>query len=410
MKILLVSSSDMDGGAARAAYRLHQSLLEIGIDSHMLVHSKSSSDPRVLTVSSNLGKFFAKILPYMDILLMKLYPKKEKILFTSNFFISPGILKTINSFNADIVHLNWFSSGMIRIEDLSRIKAPIVWTLHDSWAYTGGCHVHLNCSEYIKKCGRCINLKSTISFDLSRINFLRKKIVYNKLKRLKIVGVSNWLLDTAKKSNLFSEKDISCLPNPINTKVYAPFDKLTSRKILNLPTHKKIVMFGAIEPTSDLIKGFKELSVSLSFLSNEYHIAIFGTNKPSNSDLFKQNSTYLGFLHDDYSLRLAYSSADVVVVPSLQEAFGQTASESMSCGTPVVAFATSGLLDIVDHKINGYLAKPFSTKDLAQGIKWVIENNVDGNLSKASRNKVLTFFDSSVVSRKYLSLYKSLLK
>ena len=94
-----------------------------------------------------------------------------------------------------------------------------------------------------------------------------------------------------------------------------------------------------------------------------------------------------------------------MIVPSLQEAFGQTASEAMACSTPVVAFGATGLLDIVDHKENGYLAKPFESKDLAKGIEWVLNSESYDKLCVNAREKVIKEFDSKVVAKKYIKLY-----
>ncbi len=118
---------------------------------------------------------------------------------------------------------------------------------------------------------------------------------------------------------------------------------------------------------------------------------------------------YLSTLKDDWSLVLAYSSADVMVVPSKQEAFGQTASEAMACGTPVVAFGATGLLDIVDHKINGYLATPFDTAELAQGIRTILENDsLRAAMSEKSRQKALQEYDVNIQVNRYLQLIKTL--
>jgi glycosyltransferase involved in cell wall biosynthesis len=135
-------------------------------------------------------------------------------------------------------------------------------------------------------------------------------------------------------------------------------------------------------------------------------LVVFGSSKPKKPQGFKQKAHYLGHLHDDVSLRVLYSAADVMVVPSLQEAFGQTASESMACGTPVVAFGATGLLDIVEHQKTGYLAKPFEVSDLAAGIDWVSNAPNYKDLCQNARQKVLQEFDSQVVAKKYIELYK----
>lgn len=225
-----------------------------------------------------------------------------------------------------------------------------------------------------------------------------------------IVGLSKWLAECARKSTLFRDKKVINLPNPIDTTIFKPFDKEKARELWSLPLDKKLVLFGAMGATSDPRKGFVQLSEALNKLVDKnIELVVFGSSKPKNSQNFGFKTHYLGHLHDDVSLVTLYSAADVMVVPSLQEAFGQTASESMACGTPVVAFGATGLLDIVDHKLNGYLAKPFDTTDLAFGIEWVLNAPNYNELCKNAREKVIREFDSVVVAKKYIKLYEEIL-
>jgi len=189
------------------------------------------------------------------------------------------------------------------------------------------------------------------------------------------------------------------------------FYKKRARELWSLLKDKKLVLFGAIGATSDPRKGFKELSDAMGKLtSKDMEFVVFGSSQPQNAPDFGFKTHYLGHLHDDVSLVTLYSAVDVMVVPSLQEAFGQTASESMACGTPVVSFGATGLLDIVEHQINGYLAKPFESTDLAEGIEWVLNANNYDELCKNAREKVVREFDTRVVAKKYIELYKEILR
>jgi len=300
---------------------------------------------------------------------------------------------------------------MLRIEDFAKIKAPIVWSLHDDWGFTGGCHIKWECERYKQACGTCPHLGSTKKNDLSRKVFLRKQKTFSRIQNLTVIGISRWLTECARQSTLFKARNVVNLPNLLNTETFASFDKQQARALLNLPRGKKLVLFGAMGATSDVNKGFKELAEALSQVdADNTELVVFGSSQPKKSQGFKQKAHYLGQLHDDVSLRVLYSAADVMVVPSLQEAFGQTASESMACGTPVVAFAATGLLDIIDHQITGYLAKPFDTGELAQGIEWVLSASNYQKLSQNAREKVLREFDSRVVAKKYIDLYNKIIK
>lgn len=412
MKILIVNTSDIQGGAARAAYRLHQSLLEQDIDSQMLVQNKSSDDYRALAVSqTKLQKVISKLRPHIDSIPVKFYKNRTKTAFSPANIPFSNIVDRINEINPDIVNLQWICGGLIKIEDLLKIKAPIIWTLHDMWAFTGGCHYDENCFGYEKTCGNCPVLGSNKVNDLSKKIFNRKQKIFNQLKDMRIVNVSNWLTNCTKKSTLLGNHKSMTIPNPLNTNKYKIYDKNETRRLWNLPKNKKLVLFGAIGGSKDFRKGYKELKESLYKLKiKDIEFVVFGSSEPEESENLGFKTHYFGHLHDDVSLITLYNSVDVMIVPSLQEAFGQTASEAMSCGVPVVAFGTTGLLDIVEHKVNGYLATPFDTDDLAQGIEWILNNKEYSKLTINARNKIVNEFDNAVVAKQYIKLYNDVLK
>lgn len=411
MKVLIVSSSDEKGGAARAAYRLHEALNCSGVNSQMLVDTKSGDDYKVFTSESNISKGISLIRRILDRMLVNFYTYRSKTYFSPNCIPFSGLIEGINAINPDVVHLHWVNKAMLSMSDIAQIKAPVVWSLHDMWAFTGGCHYDEECGAYKYRCGSCKVLGSTKPNDLSRKIFNKKLKSYVKHENLTVVGLSRWLADCAIKSTLFKKNEVVCVPNPIDTLVYSPLDKNIAREIFRLPIDKKLILFGAMGATSDPRKGYKALCEALVKLkSDNIELVVFGSSKPKVSEEFKFKTHYLGLLHDDVTLRTLYSAADVMVVPSMQEAFGQTASESMSCGTPVVAFSCTGLLDIVEHLKTGYLAKPFDTTDLANGIEWVLSAPNYNELSSNARNKVMIEFDSQVVAKRYIKLYENVLE
>jgi glycosyltransferase involved in cell wall biosynthesis len=410
MKILIVNASDIVGGAARAAYRLHKSLLANGVDSQMLVQSKISDDFTVLIEKTKFIKYLNKTRPLIDRLPVMLFKKRTQTYFSPSWLGFSRIVDKINRINPDIVHLHWVCGGMMRIEDITRIKAPIVWSLHDMWAFTGGCHYAGNCNAYENECGNCKVLGSIKKNDLSRKIWHRKKKSFIQVPKLVIIGLSGWLTDCANKSTLFKGCKAINLPNPIDTDKFKVINKNEARELWNLPKDKKLVLFGAIGATSDPRKGARELNEALHELKdNNIEYVIFGSSEPKRTHNNGFKTHYLGYLHDDVSLVTLYCAVDVMIVPSLQEAFGQTASEAMACGTPVVAFGHTGLLDIIDHKLNGYLAKPFDISDLKDGIEWVLNSSSYDELCRNARKKVLERFDSTVVAKQYIELYKEIL-
>lgn len=229
-----------------------------------------------------------------------------------------------------------------------------------------------------------------------------------------LVAPSAWLAQCAKESGLFKDSRIEIVPNALDTLLFKPASSQEARSSWNLPADKKLILFGALDPSSDKRKGFDLLFDAITHMRNthkdETELVIFGSQKPESPPDFGLPVHYMGHIHDDSSLALLYSAVDVMVAPSRQEAFGQTASESLSCGTPVVAFETTGLIDIIDHLEDGYLAKPFNTLDLAKGIIWVISDPLrQKKLSINARKKAETTFSMPVVAKQYESIYRSLL-
>ncbi len=411
MKILIVNISDIQGGAARAAYRLHKALLNSDIDSEMLVQSKKSDDYTVVSDGGKISKGMSIIRPTLDNVPVMLYKSRTKTLFSPSWFAFSSIVDRINEINPDIVHLHWICGGMIKIEELARIKAPTVWSLHDMWVFTGGCHYDENCGAYESDCGNCKVLGSDKKNDLSRKIYKRKEKTFSKCKNMTIVGLSKWLNECAKNSSLLKNKTHINLPNPIDTNIFKPFDKEKSRELWSLPKDKKLVLFGAIGVTSDQRKGFKELNEAMMKIekSDNIEFVIFGSSRPKNETNFEFKTHYLGSLSDDVSLVTLYSAVDVMIVPSLQENLSNAIMESLACATPVVGFDIGGNSDMIEQKQTGYLAKPFDTADLASGVEWIVNNKNYDKLCKNAREKVMREFDSIIVARKYISVYEGIL-
>ncbi|MBD3795835.1 MAG: glycosyltransferase family 4 protein [Epsilonproteobacteria bacterium] len=410
MKILIVNTSDIEGGAARAAYRLHKALLGSGVDSQMLVLDKSSDDYTVIGASTKLQKAIGKLRPMLDSLPARFYKGRTKTLFSSSWFGFSHIVDKINEINPDVVHLHWICGGMMTIEDISKIKPPIVWSLHDMWAFTGGCHYDEECGRYKEACGNCKVLGSEKEKDLSRKIWHIKEKTFAKIQNMTMVGLSRWLTECAEKSTLLRDTKVVNLPNPINTNTFKPFDKEKARELWNLPCDKRLVLFGAMGATSDPRKGFHELSIAMGQLtSKDIEFVVFGSSQPQNSPDFGFKTHYLGSLADDVSLVTLYSAVDTMVVPSLQENLSNAIMESLACGTPVVGFDIGGNSDMIEHQRNGYLAKPFESKDLADGIEWVLNTPNYDELCVNGREKVVREFDSEVVAGKYIKLYEEIL-
>jgi glycosyltransferase involved in cell wall biosynthesis len=416
VNIVILSTNDIQGGAARATYRLHQGLQSIGVSSQMLVQTKYSDEQTVIgsPATSGIGKVFAGSRLSLSPLPLRLYPKRDRSLYSLQW-LPDNIASKVTQINPDIVNLHWINAGYLQIETLAKLNKPLVWTLHDMWAFTGGCHYSGDCDRYTVSCGACPQLGSSKDWDLSRWVWQRKAKAWQNLN-LTIVALSSWIGKCASSSSLFQDLRVEIIPNGIDTKKYRPIERQVARELLRLPQDKQLVLFGALGATSDKRKGFHLLQPALQELSqsgwqDKLELVIFGASRPESAPELGFKAHYLGHLNDDLSLALVYSAADVMIVPSIQESFGQTASESLACGTPVVAFNATGLKDIVDHQQNGYLAQPYEIEDLARGIVWVLENEErHQKLSYRAREKVEQEFALEIPARRYESLFTEILE
>ncbi|WP_346291210.1 glycosyltransferase family 4 protein [Sphaerothrix gracilis] len=409
MKSLILSTSDIEGGAARAAYRLHQGLRSVGAPSQMLVRAKLSRDRSVIAEKSLL----TKLGPQMNGRAVRKYPQRNRMISAQWF--PDAIAKRVEQINPDIVNLHWVCNGFVKIETLARLKRPLVWTLQDMWPMTGGCHYSEDCDRYQKACGSCPQLGSDREQDLTRSIWRRKQKAWQAVD-LTIVTPSQWMADCVRASSLLGDRRVEVIPFCLDTQTYRPFDQKFARNALGLPQDKQIILFGALAATIDQRKGFHLLVPALQALGQKgwqdrVELAVFGSSEPEKPiDLgFKAN--YLGSFQDDLSLAMVYSAADVMIVPSLQESFGQTTSEALACGTPVVAFDATGPKDIVDHQLNGYLVKPYEVEDLTQGIAWILAD--PGRLTQLkirAREKAEQAFALDIQAKQYLQLFTELLQ
>ena len=410
MKIIHLNYSDASGGAARATYRIHRSLIKKGITSEMWVNKKSSED---WTVKEPKSKFF-KVLSELNPRLMRYVTKilletKNKIVHSISIMPSTWV-KLINNSDADIIHLHWIQNEMLSIKDLSKIKKPIVWTLHDMWPFCGAEHFTTD-----KRWSEGYNANNRpdyeSGFDLNRWTWQRKKKYWK--TSLQIITPSEWLEQCVGKSILMKNWPVTVVPNPIDTDSWKPLDKKLSRDCLNLPQKTKLLLFGAAGGTSDYRKGFDLIQDSLKLTHNKVNntmLLIFGQSKPDTPIDFGLPVHYMGNLQDEISLQCVYNAADVMLIPSRQDNLPNTAVEAHACGVPVVAFDIGGLSDIVKHQQTGYLAKAFDVADFARGINWILENNKKLKLAENARNQIKNNFSTEIIANKYIDIYDLLLK
>lgn len=411
MRVVIVSYSDLAGGAARGAYRLHECLRMAGIDSRMIVQRKVGDDDRVVGLSGLVSqfapRFFTRLRSLLEYLPLRWYRNRPPSTVFTSAWVPSRLVTAINRLQPDIVHFHWVGWGMLRIEDLPSIDAPIVWTLHDMWAFTGGCHYDQECGKYVASCGACPMLGSHREQDLSRWTWNRKRQAFARVKSLTVVGLSRWLADCAARSSLFARGSVVNLPNPLDTGFFRPVDRLAARRKHGLPIDKKLILFGATDSTGDPRKGFDKLVGALGRLDPaEAELVVFGGRHGLEHLPFRSH-VLVDFIPDDELVEL-YSAADVMVVPSLQENLAATIMEPLACGTPVVAFGIGGNVDMIDDGSNGYIAKPFDVDDLAACIARVLRHPDPDSLRRAARAKVERCYAYPVMGAAYRRLYASL--
>jgi hypothetical protein len=411
MRVLHVNTSDRDGGAAIAAMRIHQGLRAIGTQSVFLAQKNLSGDEDVVFPKGKKNRLKVAVNSRIEPLIREVFHAGTSHPWSMGYAPFDVVSSFLSEASFDVIQLHWINGGFLDIARLKQIKTPMVWLLHDSWPFTGGCHIPFDCVRYEAGCHDCPELNEGARFDIARRVYRRKRKYYP--DSMHIVAPSRWLAEAARSSALFSGRDIRVIPNGVDLRRYRPLDKRLARDILNVPQDGKMILFGAMGATSDWNKGFDLLREAMErFHADENftaHIVVFGSEKPVAPHDFGMPTTYTGRLYDDVSLSLLYNAADVMVVPSRSENFPNVCLESLASGTPVVAFAVGGLLDQLEHKRNGYLARPYDVGDLARGIRWVLEDEERLCILRcAARKKAESMFDLKDVARRYDELYREI--
>jgi len=378
MRILQLSTFDIRFGAAIAGRRLHEALLAQGGTCDLLVSEVQSDSPRTHAAYKGIGKVRAKARHYLDKLPLGLYAKKPG-LFSANWVGSP-IHRVVDAFAPDIVHMHWCQSNFVPTSTLTRLNYPLVWTFHDMWAFTGGCHYTEGCDHYLQQCGRCPILQSTSESDLSHWLWKQKKSAYGRLpKSLHVVCPSHWMADVARKAPLLEGVPVHVIANPISAQMFRPVDKKTARRLLGLPEKGHLLLMGAAAQ-GDRRKGFDLLQDSLRQYAGTpdaepLGLVTLGTRNRKDANLPRGLTDWnIGFLQDEVSLSALYNAVDVVALPSREENLSNMLSEALCCGVPCLAFAIGGNGDLIQHQVNGYLAKPDDTADMAAGLRWILRN------------------------------------
>ena len=377
MNILHINLADEAGGAARAALRLHTEFLRTGHSSRMLVGSRRKNLPHIAEVPARQTSW-----------------QKTRFRLVNRFETATGLQYLVqpwqNEFlrhpytrEADVINLHNLHSGYFPFRMLPRLSqnVPIVWMLHDLWAFTGHCgYPNLyGCERWKTGCGQCPSLSDypPLSRDTTAFLWRTKRRVYRR-STITLTTPSQWLADAVRQSPLLGHCEVRCIPHGVDTTIYAPSPKAAAREKLGLPANAKIVLFSAFDAFLRRKGGvylFEALQRLTSQGMKDLLLVTVGQNQDTIGPKYGFPVQALGRIRDEQSMALCYSAADIYAGPSLAETFGLVFSEAMACATPVIAFAGTGASEVVRHMETGYVARLQDAEDLAHGIRLFLEDD-----------------------------------
>jgi glycosyltransferase involved in cell wall biosynthesis len=411
MRVVHLSLYDRYGGACIAAYRQHEGLRRSGVDSQMWVRFKVTDDPAVHAFTPPLAPWTRG----QRVLQRHLLGREHRREVRSGVFIDDrseyGGSELRGLPAADVINVQSFWNFVHLPALLDRLPPtiPVVFTLHEMAPFTGGCDYARDCKRFEDECGKCPLMGGKRDDDLSRQSWLRKQKVFRQTRSGKVhfVADSHWLAGEACKSSLLRGLPVSVIHYGVDTKVFRPLDRAAARSILRIPADRPVVCFAATF-LNDERKGMRQLIEAVQQLAPRPFLLTWGQTQPCG--LGELDHAHLGPIINEDFMALAYNAADVFVMPSLQEAFGQTALEATACGVPVVAFEAGGIPDIVADGENGLLAPVGDAQLLGAAIHRVLgENDLARHLGEAGRRRALDKFSMEANAEKYIKLYEALL-
>lgn len=416
MRVLIINTAERRGGAAIAAYRLMEALKGCGIKAKMLVRDKQTDQVTVVPLKKSWWHIWQFV--WERVVIWKANHFKKHNLFAVDIANTGTDITTLPEFKqADVIHLHWINQGMLSLKDIKKIfdsGKPVVWTMHDMWPITGICHHAQDCEMYRTQCHNCPYLyKGGSEHDLSNQVYIKKQQLYKKTN-ITFVACSHWLEERARKSALSAGHTVTSIPNPINTNLFHPTDKLPIRKKLNLPTDKKLLLFSSMKIT-DKRKGIDYLVEACRLLTQQYPdftktigVVVVGGESQQYADLFPFPIYCIDYVSNEKEIAEIYNAVDLFVTPSLMENLPNTIAEAMSCGVPCVGFNTGGIPQMIDHLHNGYVAQYKSAEDLANGIHWSLNDESYASLSEEARRKAANTYSERTVAMKYIQVYNQI--
>ena len=418
LKVVHINTYDGNGGAGRGCLRLNRALLNQGVDSKIVVHYKFGQNPLIKTFNSNfIQKAYTAATIVAERVLAKFYLKPIKTPFSFTWF-GRSIIHHPDVINADILHLHWVNHSFLNprhLAQLNKLGKPVVWTFHDSNAFTGGCHVRYTCKHFENECGNCPVLKNERRNDISHKIWVEKSKAYGVLN-FTAIAPSTWMLSSVERAKLMIGKNAVHIPNTLETDIFIPADKRQAKISLGLSPDKFIFLSGFMPSRKDLHKGTSYLLESMALLkerlgltADNIELVVFGNRNTEDLPEFPFKTSFLGTINDDAKLANCYAAADAFLTTSVEDNLPYTVMESLACGTPVIAFTTGGIPNMVQHEYNGYLAEYRSAVSFTDGMEWIIKHPERELLNRQARQTVMENFSEAVIAGKHIDLYNRVL-
>ena len=415
MRVLIVNTAERTGGAAIAANRLLHALNHNGVEARMLVRDRKTDAGEVVNIPQS-WRLKANFLWERGVIWLNNGLSKQNLFQVDIANAGTDITAMPEFQRADVIHLHWVNQGFLSLDNLERIMAsgkPVVVTLHDQWYFTGICHYSGGCDKYRTQCEHCPMLKGQ-GMDLARRVFDRKLAMY-KGHNLTFVGCSRWMADLARQSRLTQGHTVTNIPNAIDTDVFKPIDKQEARRRHQLPTDKKLLLFGA-QRITDERKGFRYLTEACEHIAmhhptlpGQLGVIVLGGDAQSVKEALPLPVYTVNYLSNEKEIADIYNAADLFVTPSLQDNLPNTIVEAMACGTPCVGFNVGGIPEMITHRQDGYVADYCDSMDFAQGIAWCLNDERQAPLSAAARATALATYGETAVAHRYQAIYQQAL-
>jgi glycosyltransferase involved in cell wall biosynthesis len=417
VRVVLLNTFEDKGGAARAAVRLFEGLCRL-----------PELEARMLVREAGAGRAGVRVLPGLPTAwtsrldqraLKAAHPQREPIPFSVNRV--PGLAAAaLRGLRPDVAHLHWLHCGLTRIESLARLEVPVVWTIHDMWAFTGVCHYAGGCERYLHGCGACPALRSENPRDVSARTFARKAAAWPRMN-LTVVSPSRWLAGLARRSPLLGGRRVEVIPNGLDTETFAPLSaagRALARERLGLPDARPLILFGADFALRDARKGGSDLLAALARSGLRADLALFGHDGPA-PQVQGCRVHSLGYLRDDALLAAAYAACDLYVLPTLEDNLPNTVLESLACGTPVLSYDVGGVPEMIEDGENGFIVEGAAAmraqeraealaRTLGAALKALAEPERAAQLRARAREKALREYSLDVAARRYAALYAEL--